>query len=331
MSRLPPQPTAGEQCHPWSMSIVVFGSLNVDTFLDVDHEPAWGETVLASGSMREAGGKGANQAVAARRLGADVLMVGRVGDDADGAFLRAALAADRIEDRLTKGTAPTGSAFILRDEAGRNAIVVNPGANAGADVADLASAADNRRGTLLVLQLEIPLAAVAGAVAIAVRSGWRVLLNAAPAQPLPADLLSEVEVLVVNEHEAGELGGVPVTDVGSARTAAQRLSARGPSMVAVTLGELGAVLVAEGQAWHAPAPRVDVADTTAAGDAFVGALAVALLEAMPAPRALGFAVAAGTLSVQAAAAQPSLPGRPAVDALASRIMVAALRIDPALG
>lgn len=316
------------------MSVIVFGSLNVDAFLDVDHAPAWGETVLARGSMRAAGGKGANQAVAARRLGADVRMVGRVGDDADGAFLRAALAADGIEDRLRLDAAATGSALILRDEAGRNAIVVNPGANAGADVADLADLArlaGEGPGTLLVLQLEIPLTAVAGAVGLAARSGWRVLLNAAPAQPLPDDLLAAVDLLVVNEHEATDLAVVPVSDVNGALAAAARLAARGPSRVAVTLGALGAVLVDSGRAWHAPAPRVAVIDTTAAGDAFVGALAVALLEAMPSERALAFAVAAGTLSVQVAGAQPSLPRRATVDALAAQVEVRALRRAAAPG
>lgn len=309
--------------------MIVFGSLNVDMVLDVDHAPVWGETVLARASLRAPGGKGANQAVAARRLGARVRMVGRVGDDADGAFLRAALAADGVEDGTALDRAPTGSAFIVRDDAGRNAIVVNPGANAGADVADLASLADDQpAGTLLVLQLEIPLTAVAGAVGLAARRGWRVLLNAAPAQPLPDDLLAAIDILVVNEHEATDLAAVPVVDVGSALAVAGRLAARGPSMVAVTLGELGAVLLADGTAWHASAPRVPVVDSTAAGDAFVGALAVALLEAMPPRRALGFAVATGTLSVEAAGAQPSLPRRPAADAMARKVDVSSHRVEP---
>ena len=313
------------------MSIIVFGSLNVDTFLDVGHVPAWGETLLARGSMRAAGGKGANQAVAARRLGAGVRMVGRVGDDADGALLRAALAADGVEVGLTHDAAPTGSAFILRDEAGRNAIVVNPGANAGAEVADLASVTEDGSGKLLVLQLEIPLSAVAAAVSLATVRGWRVLLNAAPAQPLPDDLLAAVDVLVVNAHESTELTGVPVGDAKSGLLAATRLAARGPSTVAVTLGDLGAVLLVDGRAWHAPAPRIVAVDTTAAGDAFVGALAVALLEKFHPDRALAFAVAAGTITVQLPGAQPSLPRRAAVAELSKRVNVRPLLPDTRRG
>ena len=165
--------------------------------------------------MRAAGGKGANQAVAARRLGASVRMLGRVGMTPMALPSRRS-GGRRLEDGLTLDEAPTGSAFILRDEAGRNAIVVNPGANAGADVADLARYADDGPGTLLVLQLEIPLTAVSAAVYPGDASGWRVLLNAAPAQPLPDDLLAAVDVLVVNEHEAADLAGAPVVNGDSA-------------------------------------------------------------------------------------------------------------------
>lgn len=314
------------------MSIVVFGSLNADTTLDVERQPAWGETILARGSSTAAGGKGANQATAARRLGAEVVMVGRVGRDAAGEFLRASLAADGVQAALTADeAAPTGSAFILRGGDGRNAIVVAQGANGTASARDLERARTGGGTTVLVLQLEVPVAEARAAAAHGRRLGWHVILNPAPAAPIDRAFLASVDTLVANEHEAAQLTGIPVNDVPSARAAADALREAGCGTVAVTLGDRGAVLVGPGGAWHAPAPRVTAVDTTAAGDAFVGALAVACLEGMTLPDALRLAVAAGSLTVTTRGAQPSLPARSAALELAATISVMELAASGSAG
>jgi ribokinase len=303
------------------MSIVVFGSLNADTTLDVARQPAWGETILAAGSSTAAGGKGANQAVAARRLGAEVLMVGRVGRDSAGDFLRSSLAADGVGSGLTiDPEQPTGSAFILRGPGGRNSIVVAPGANAAVTVADLASVRCELPA-VLVLQLEVPLAVSKAAVLLGRSRGWHVLLNPAPAAPVDEATLAAVDTLVANEHEATQLTGIKVTGVDSARSAAERLIEAGCRTVAVTLGDQGAVLLSHREAWFAPAPEVQAIDTTAAGDAFVGALAVSILQGLEPPDALRLAVATGSLAVTRKGAQPSLPARSEAVALAATVSV----------
>ncbi len=303
------------------MSIVVFGSLNADTTLDVASQPAWGETVLAEGSSTAAGGKGANQATAARRLGADVVMVGRVGEDAAGDFLRASLAADGVRSELTiDPSQPTGSAFIMRGPRGRNAIVVAPGANGTVSLADL-TAIRCESPVVLVLQLEVPLAAARAAAVYGRSRGWHVLLNPAPAALIDPAFLAAVDTLVANEHEAEQLTGVAVVGKDSARTAADRLREAGCATVAVTLGEQGAVLVTHQGAWHAAAPKVQAVDTTAAGDGFVGALAVSILQGLEPPDALRLAVATGSLAVTRRGAQPSLPARSEAVQLAATVSV----------
>lgn len=305
--------------------IIVFGSLNVDTALDVRRRPRWGETVLARGSAVAAGGKGANQAVAARRLGAPVRMVGRIGRDAGGDLLRASLAADGVDDGLIVDPEQgTGSAVILRGPGGRNAIIVSAGANGAVRIEDLGGLAADGGPAILVLQLEIPLAATEAAARLGRARGWHILLNAAPAPTLGDALLADVDTLVANELEAAQLSGLPVRDAESAVAAAGVLRSRGALVVAVTLGALGAVLVSDRGSWFAPAPRVDVVDTTAAGDAFVGALAVGISEGRSAADALGFAVAAGSLAVTRAGAQPSLPGRADTAALARTVSLVSL-------
>ncbi len=305
------------------MRIVVFGSLNFDTTLTVEHQPAWGETILAERASTAAGGKGANQAVAAARIGrSPVAMVGRVGADGAGAFLRAQLATSGVTDLVhTDPALATGGAFILRSPAGENAIVVAAGANDNVTVEDLAAMPDPEQPSVLVVQLEIPLAAVAGAIQHARRHGWHVLLNTAPVRPGAESLVDGVDMLVANEVEAAQLTGVTVLDAGDAATAGAILLQRGASRVAITLGAQGAVLVSRAGAWHAPAPVVDVVDTTAAGDAFVGALAVAMAEALADPDALALAVAAGSLATTRAGAQPSLPDRASVLSLAPTVGV----------
>ena len=293
------------------MRIVVFGSLNLDTTIAVDRRPDWGETILSHGTAVAAGGKGANQAAAAARLGDEqVVMVGRVGEDSAGAFLRAQLVSNGVVDRVRVDPArTTGSAVILRSPSGENAIVVAAGANDGVVADDLAALEAPDEPTVLVLQLEVPVKVVTEAAALAKSRGWHVLLNVAPVRPGADGLVGTADTLVANEVEAGQLTGLPVRDVAGAVVAGEMLLARGPSRVAVTLGEHGAVLVGRDGAWHAPAPAVDVVDTTAAGDAFVGALAVAIAEERPDVQALALAVAAGSLASTLAGAQPSLPDR----------------------
>jgi ribokinase len=303
------------------MKVVVFGSLNADTTLDVERQPMWGETVLAEASSTAAGGKGANQAVAARRLGANVIMVGRVGRDATGDFLRASLADAGVESKVTiDPDRPTGGAFILRGPGGRNAIVVAQGANGTVTAAAL-EAVRCEPPAVLVLQLEVPLAASRAAAFYGRSRGWHVLLNPTPAATIDPEFLATVDTLVANEHEATQLTGIDVIDVETARAAADRLREAGCATVAITLGERGAVLVSHKGAWHAAAPEVHVVDTTAAGDGFVGALAVSILQGLGQSEALRLAVATGSFAVTRKGAQPSLPDRSEAVRLAATVSV----------
>jgi len=295
--------------------IVVFGSLNVDTILDVDHHPAWGETILARASSSALGGKGANQAVAAHRLGGDVVFVGCVGTDAGGTYLRQALVEDGVYVQVRQDPAtPSGNAMILRDPNGENLIVVAAGANASVS-ADQLSAPLEAGPSILVLQLEIPVQEATRAAQAARASGRQVILNAAPSAALPRELLEATDVLIVNELEAGDLVGRPIATANDALRAADELIAQGPRMIAVTLGARGAVLATHRQAWLGRPPAVDAVDTTAAGDAFVGALAVGIADGLAEPDALCFAVAAGSITVTRPGAQPSLPTMAEVERL----------------
>jgi len=284
--------------------IVVLGSLNVDLVARVPALPRPGETALGRRLETFTGGKGANQAIAAARLGGRVAMVGRVGRDAGGDALLAQLGRDGVD---VGGVArddrePTGTALIMVDDAGENLIAVTAGANGGVGTADVdrALAAAGRDG-LLMLQLEVPLEAVAQAVAA--RHGRRVVLNAAPAARLDAALLRGLEALVVNESEAAALLGraLPGPD------AARELHAAGAGLAVVTLGAAGAALCdASGTLRVAPF-AVTAVDTTAAGDAFVGALAVGLAAGRPPAEAARLASAAGAAAATRAGAQASLP------------------------
>ena len=311
------------------MRVVVFGSLNLDTSFDVDHRPAWGETILASAASIAPGGKGANQAVAAARSGrVPVVMVGRVGADAAGPYLREQLAAAGVADAVRVDPAlPSGTAFILRSAEGSNAIVVAAGANAGVRIDDLDELRPVDEPAVLVMQLEIPVHAVIAAAGLGRERGWHVLLNTAPAQALPDALLGTIDTLVANEVEAAQLTGLAVDGVEGATAAAEAIRSMGPGRVAVTLGAVGAVLVTPDGAWHAPAPAVRVVDTTASGDAFVGCLAASLAEGCHDRVAIARSVAAGSLAATLPGAQPSLPDRPAIDILASQVDVRGVALD----
>ena len=297
--------------------IVVVGSSNTDMVIRVPHIPRPGETVLGTDLTMAGGGKGANQAVAAARAGGRVTLVARVGDDVFGGQAVAAFAADGLETRFVLRTPgiSSGVALINVDDRGENSISVASGANARLSVEDVKSAAAAfEEADIVLLQLESPLETVAAVVRAAGERGVPVVLNPAPARPLDSDLLSGVSVLTPNETEAELLSGIPVRDEGGVREAAARLRRRGPRAVVITLGDRGVYASSPDLEGFFPAFRVEAVDTTAAGDVFNGALAVALAEKRPLPEALRFAQAAAAISVTRPGAQPSAPTRAEIEA-----------------
>jgi ribokinase len=301
--------------------VVVVGSANMDLVVRCEHIPAPGETVIGGQFVTLPGGKGANQAVAAARLGGEVRFVGCVGADAFGESLFAGMAADGIiTDHLRRDPeAPTGVALIGVDDRGQNAIIVAPGANHRLTPADIDAARDSiAEAAYLVIQLEIPQSMVAHAVALAKEVGTRVLLNPAPvsvAEPFPHSLLRQVDVLTPNEHEAANLLGYASPDGVDMEEAARRLVEIGIDCVVVTLGGEGCLLATQEGVRHLPALRVSPVDTTAAGDCFTGALAVALAEGQEMEAAIAFATRAAAISVTRLGAQPSLPWRAELESL----------------
>jgi ribokinase len=299
--------------------IVVFGSINVDLTARVERFPQPGETISGLSFAVVAGGKGANQALAARRAGAMVALVGAVGNDAFASTGLAELNAAAVDlSGVRRIDGPTGVAVIVVDARGQNSIVVVPGANGSVSAADLADAA-LRPGTTLVLQLEVPLAAVVDVARRARARGVRVVLNAAPAMALPKTLLSAIDVLIVNEHEAEALAAA-CSAPPAADSFAATMRERFGCAVVVTLGARGALAAVEhGQLLFAAAPPVDVVDTTGAGDALVGALAAALDRGASWPRTLAEGVAAGSLACEAAGAQAALPTGEPIARLAAKV------------
>ena len=289
--------------------VLVVGSLNTDLVMRAPRLPRPGETIVGGVFHMVPGGKGANQAVAAARLGAPVKMIGRVGNDAFGRLARDAVgdAGVGVVAIWVDPNTPTGTAQVIVDAHGQNAIVVASGANACLSVADVTRAtAQWEEASVVVLQLEVPLMTVAAAIAMAAERRIPVLLNAAPAQVLPDELWHSVGWLVVNEVEMEQLAERAIASLDDAIAAARELRRRGQHVV-VTLGAAGAIVVGDGEVLHAQAPRVDVVDTTAAGDAFVGALAAALHRGLAATDAMQHAVVAGSLACTKAGAIPSLP------------------------
>jgi len=304
-----------------SRRITVVGSSNVDMIMRLPRLPGAGETVTEGEFSRVFGGKGANQAVAAARAGGRVSFVTAVGAEDPGPALLAAYAADGIDTEaslVAPAGVPTGTALILVDSvAGENSIAVAPGANFQLSPEHIDAHCDAllRDSTLLVLQMEIPAPTVAHVLRRAGEFDTPVLLNYAPARALgEVPLDGRVTLLVVNEHEAAALAGVPVGGVGEARAAAEVLLRDGPANVIVTLGPDGSLLVGrDGLREHVPSFPITPVDTTAAGDTFCGALAVALVEGATLPDAARFASAAGALSVTRPGAQPSIPRRAEID------------------
>jgi len=299
-----------------STKITVVGSLNMDLVVRSPRIPQPGETLLGQGFVTLPGGKGANQAVAAARLGGDVTMIGRLGADGFATALRAGLDEDGVDHRHVLATpdVATGVALITVDDEGRNTIVVASGANWLLTPADVDRAEDAiSTCDVLLLQLEVPLETVRRAAQVARSHDVRVILNPAPAQPLPAELLALVDILIPNESETALLTGLPVEDEPQARSAAARLLERGVGAVILTLGSRGALLTTQAESRLFPAFALQPVDTTAAGDAFVGGLAVALGEGRPLDEAVVWGNAAGGLSTTVLGAQPSLPRRADVE------------------
>jgi ribokinase len=298
-------------------NILVIGSLNADLVVRAPRFPAPGETISGEDLAIIPGGKGANQAVAASRQGPSVAMVGRVGNDSFGPTLTQNLQKNIVDTtHVLIDKAATGTATIVVDANGQNSIVLSPGANGKVTPADV-DAVPFQDADMLLLQLEIPLETVVHAARLARQNGLRVILNPAPARQLPDSLLADVDILVPNEGELQLLTGLPVTDAESTETAAKSLLTKGVGTVIVTLGEKGALLVTVEKVKHVPTFKVDVVDTTAAGDAFIGGLAAALLKSKSLEEAVRYGNASGALAATKFGAQPSLPMADEVEQLIS--------------
>jgi ribokinase len=298
-------------------AIVVVGSLNMDFVVGVDRLPAPGETVLGRDFRMLPGGKGANQACAAARLATAstaVRMIGRVGYDTFGDHLKAGLSAAGVDVSAVHATRshPTGVALISVDASGQNTIVVASGANHALIASEAESMRSVFRGVSLVLfQLESPLDTVAAALKIAREEGARTILDPAPALPLSGEILTNVDILTPNESEASLLLGLPPqrVSISNAPALARALKEKGPAAVVLKLGDQGCFYSDASTELHCPASSVTARDTTAAGDVFNAALAVALAEDRPTPEALRFANAAAAISVTRLGAQASIPTR----------------------
>jgi ribokinase len=291
-----------------SASILVVGSINTDMVVKTRTLPGPGETVLGGAFFMNAGGKGANQAVAAARLGGHVTFVARRGADPFGRQVQEGFEKEGIDCRFITidPDAPTGVALITVDERGENCIVVAPGANDKLTPDELLLAREAlERADIILVQLEIPLETVQALAQFAHRNGKRLILNPAPARTLPGELLDKVFLLTPNEDEAGYL-----TDTGSVGD----LVSRGARQGIITMGAEGALIWEGGTTTQVPAPEVKAVDTTAAGDVFNGALAVAIAEGMALYEAVVFANHAAALSVTKLGAQESAPYRGQVEA-----------------
>lgn len=292
------------------MAIVVIGSLNMDMVVRTVRAPEAGETLFGQGFALSPGGKGANQAVAAARLGAELTMVGRVGKDTFGGELLEIMRQEgiHIEHISVSDNLVTGVASIVLEENGENRIIVVPGANIELNVEDIQKLTSViSSAEFIVMQLEMDLAMSECAIAIAHSHGIPVILNPAPARALSDELLSQVTYLTPNETEAGILAGIVVNSLETAKQAAQILLQKGVQHVIVTLGSKGALIVNHEGVQHIPGFPVQAVDTVAAGDSFNGALAQQLTSGKSLKEAVSFANAVGALTVGKAGAIPSLP------------------------
>jgi len=303
------------------LQVVVVGSTNFDMVVKSDRLPKEGESLLVSNLRFFPGGKGANQAVAAARMGAPTSMVGAVGTDIIGDFLLQGLAAEKIDTTWVRrdSARATGSAFIMLFPNGNNCIAVDPAANFSLTPADIERAKDViERADVLLTVLEIPLEAVEAALRLARKAGKLTVLDAGPPRYCPVEILTLAEVVSPNETELAQLTGEEVRGRVSAREAAEKLLAMGVKTVVLKLGSDGSMLVTAKKAKHFPACKVDAIDPTAAGDAFTAALAVELAAGFDFENAIRFANCAGALAASKLGAQPSLPTRAEVEALVAQ-------------
>jgi ribokinase len=314
--------------------ILVVGSLNADLVVRAPRFPQPGETISGEDLQVIPGGKGANQAVAAARLSASVAMLGRLGKDNFGDFLLNNLKSNNVDSQLIqRDDASTGTATIIVDANGQNSIVLSTGANGKVSIADVESASFFNH-KLLLLQLEIPTPTVLSAAQRAKENNVRVILNPAPAKEIPDELVALADFIIPNETELSLLTGLDVNDIPSAEKAARGLLQRGAKHVIVTLGSKGALIVTKETSTQVDTFKVDVVDTTAAGDAFIGGFAYKLLESasllanpqehtLPGTRALAIqnavrhGCACGALATTKFGAQPSLPTKQEVEKLMS--------------
>lgn len=296
---------------PKSERIIVIGSTNVDMVVKTDKHPLPGETRLGGIFFMNAGGKGANQAVAAARMGANVTFVTKVGNDIFGEQSIAGFKKERINTDFVfvDDSSSTGTALIVVNKEGENSIVVAPGANARLLPRDIDKVHDFEEAGIILIQLEIPMETISAVVKKALVNNQKVILNPAPAQKLADELLNGLFLITPNETEASLLTGISVEDDDTAGEAARIFLKRGVKNVIITLGKKGAYFQNENVSLRINAPVVTAIDTTAAGDTFSGALAVALTEKMSWEEAIKFAVAAASISVTRLGAQASIPYR----------------------
>lgn len=290
--------------------ILVIGSCNTDMVVRAERLPVPGETILGGTFLMNPGGKGANQAIAAARLGGEVTFVAKIGYDLFGLQALEILRAEKIDTEyvLTDRQGPSGVALIFVDRCGENSIIVAPGANFRLTPEDIDKAEERIRGAdILLMQLEVPIETVEYAAAIAGRYGKRVILNPAPASALSDSFLRHVYAILPNRIEAQMLSGIEVVDAASARRAAEAIGSRGIEHVVITLGKDGAYVKERDRYTMIPAQQAATVDTTGAGDVFCGAFCTALAEGRSVTDAVRFANAAAAVAVTHVGAQSSIP------------------------
>ncbi len=304
--------------------VTVVGSANVDLVIRAERMPNRGETLIGETFDIFTGGKGFNQATAAARLGAEVTLIGRIGDDPFADVLRSAIETEHIDSRFVKTDAEngTGIATIVVEPDGDNSIIVVPRANMRLTPKDIEEASTSiAEADVLLLQLETPIEASQTAIEIAKANDTIVILDPAPARPLPPNLLAQVDILTPNATEAALLSGQNVNTLEAGIVTAKALQTQiatdGHSAVVLTLGEQGVLLRTPTESEHIPAISVDAVDTTGAGDAFSGALATALANGDNLSEAVRFATAAGAAAVTVLGATPSMPTREKIEAILS--------------
>jgi len=292
--------------------IIVIGSANMDMVVKTDHIPVPGETVLGGAFLMNPGGKGANQAVSIARLGGDVSFISKVGNDVFGRQSKQTFEEEGIDtDGVLEDTkTPSGVALITVDKSGENSIVVASGANLNLTPKDVEQYLNKiPRVNIVLLQLEIPMETVKFAVQYASKHGIKIILNPAPANPMISELFNFIDVITPNSNEAELLSGIVVKDIDSAKTAAESIFQQGVKNVVITLGANGAVLLNEEGFQIVPANKVETIDTTAAGDVFNGALALAIAEGKDILSGVHFACQAASIAVTRMGAQSSIPFR----------------------